>query len=480
MDNKEINLTYEKGEMPTGKVVGYSIGAIGVYGTYYLFTTFFMYFLTEYVHLKPAVAGGVMSFGLFFAAVCDLVVGYVNDRSKNPKGRRRPLMLKAWIPYMVSFALCYVRPGLEGNALIVYYIVVMIVLWLSYACLQVPFYGMIPEVTHNPTDRMRMQEGIALMGNGSNIFISIQPIVFSFMLGLGVDEMAAWVIVMAAFGIIGGFAYMSTWRTTRGMEKPIAEVANPEGSIFQIYAKVLRLKGYLAVVLIYFFTTIFINLNFYSLAYVTEGKFQLSAADTSIVIACYTFSGIILTPLISKMNAWFGSRKSLIIVAIPVLLLNIIFAFTGINNMAMMMIHGFFISSAMVLMTGFIYGLIYQSADYSILHHNEEMEGSMLACATFFYKIGGAISSMVLSVFLTMIGYDGAAVMDPAVMARIDNLLTLFPAILLVVCIVLVVFCYPMSDKLYLRIKTERQKKEAGQPYSTEMLKEIRYGNFKF
>jgi len=50
------------------------------------------------------------------------------------------MMLKAFVPFIITFALCFIRPALEGNALNIYYGVVCLAFWLCFITEQVPSY----------------------------------------------------------------------------------------------------------------------------------------------------------------------------------------------------------------------------------------------------------------------------------------------------------------------------------------------------
>lgn len=102
------------------KVWGFATGTLGEYFVYYLFYTYFLYFLTDYVLVPAAISGTIMSIAMIWDAFTDPVVGYINDTSKNPKGRRRPMMLYTFVPFCITFFLCFLSPGFEGLTLYIY------------------------------------------------------------------------------------------------------------------------------------------------------------------------------------------------------------------------------------------------------------------------------------------------------------------------------------------------------------------------
>lgn len=459
--------------LSTGKVWGFSVGTLGEYFVYYLFYTYFLYYLTDYVHISPAVSGGIMTAAMLWDAFTDPVVGYMNDISKNPKGRRRPMMIKAFLPFCVTFALCFIRPAIDGDALNIYYAFVCLAFWLCFTMEQVPFYGLLPEITQNDEDRMRIRAAMGFIGNGGNLMVSIVPIALSLVIELGADEITAWSIVMGVLGVIGGCGFMVTYAVTKGMETPPEEVVRPSENILKTYLKVIKIKGNIPVVIVYILCTIDLTLMFASIMYIADSKLGLPAAMCSIITACYTFSGALFVWMVTPMNKKFGSYKSLQIVMLVGAVLFIVCGIFGLNSAGIMVFHGLVTGGTFALATAFTYGLLYQVIDVVALKTSEQMEGSVISFATLGYKIGAAVSASVIGLALTIIGYDGASDMNAEVLGKIDWLLTYMPAVLLIICVLLLKFAYPLREELYRKIVIAKEKKMAGEEFSVEEFKHL-------
>lgn len=453
----------------SNKIVwGFAMGTLGEYFVYYLFYTYFLYFLTDYVLIPAAVSGTIMSIAMIWDAITDPVVGYINDISKNPKGRRRPMMVKCFIPFAVAFFLCFLRPGLEGMSLYIYYGVVCLAFWLMFTAEQVPFYGLLPEIAQDDNDRMRIRSAMGFIGNGGNLAVSVVPIALSAVIALGVNEMTAWPLVMGILGAIGTVGFVISWWTTRGMETPTDKVIRPKGNIFQIYGRIIPLKGYIATVVVYFICTICLTLIFASIMYVAGNKLNLPASQQSIVVACYTFSGALFAPFIAAIARKLGSLKAFEVTMLVGVILYIIIGFIGLNSFGIMVFHGIITGGIFALATGFNYGLFYQVIDLALLKSEEQVEGSVISFATFGYKMGAAFSAFFLGLSLSIIGYDGSSDANAEVLGRLDSLLTFMPATLLVLVFLLLVFLYPIKQNHYDKILIAKDKKMSGESFSDE------------
>ncbi|MDD2217973.1 MAG: MFS transporter [Parabacteroides sp.] len=467
------NSNIELQPLSNKKVWGFATGTLGEYFVYYLFYTYFLYFLTDYVLVPAAIAGTIMSIAMIWDAMTDPIVGYINDVSKNPKGRRRPMMLYTFIPFCLTFFLCFLRPGLEGTALYVYYAVVCLAFWLMFTTQQVPFYGLLPEIAQYDNDRMRIRSAMGFIGNAGNLAVSIVPIALSTVIALGVSEMTAWPIVMGILGVIGCGGFVVCWYTTRGMETPPEKVIRPEGNLFQTYGRIIRLKGYIVTVLVYFICTINLCLIFASIMYVADNKLGLQPLQQSIVVACYTFSGALFAPFIAAIARRVGSLKAFEIIMLIGAILFTLCGFIGLNSFGIMVFHGIVTGGVFALATGFNYGLFYQVIDLAYLKRDEQVEGSAISFATFGYKIGAATAAFFLGIALSIIGYDGASDVNAEVLGRLDSLLTFMPAVLLVIVFLMLVFLYPIKQNLYDLILAAKAKKVNGETYSKEGIEKL-------
>ncbi|MGN1160263.1 MAG: MFS transporter [Lachnospiraceae bacterium] len=454
---------------------GFSVGTLGEYFVYFLFFNYFTYYLTDIIGIKAAVASTILSLAMIWDAITDPIVGYVNDVSR--KGWRRRIMMKRFfIPFVITYALCFIRPHLEmGPALYVYYGFVALAFWLSFTCEQVPFYGLLPEIAKHPDDRLRIREVMAFIGNGGNLAVSIVPVIVELFLQLGFIETTSWSLTMGILGFIGGLGFLVSYFSTKGLDTPVEELPPKEDTqnIFASYKEVLKTKGYIISVVIYLLSTLFINLIFCCIVYVGSNKLQLSAGQLSIVTAAYTFSGALFVPLIGLLDKKLGSHKAFKASVIAALIAYVIIGIVGFRNMGIMLLHGVITAICFVLFTAYNYIMFYESSDLTYLRTGKQLEGSVISFATFGYKIGSACSSAVLGIALTIIGYDGTAeVKDPAMLSKFDYLLTYIPAILLVVILVLL-FVYPVKEKHINLIKEAKFAKDDGKEYSTSGIEEL-------
>ncbi len=465
-----MDTSMETKRISNSKIIGYSVGTVGEYFVYFLFFNYFLYFLTDFVGIAPYIAGIILSIAMIWDAFTDPVVGYISDNSQNPKGRRRPIMIKAIVPFAITFALCFVRinwaPGLPLYA---YYTIVALAFWLCFTLEQVPFYGIAPEMSHNSDDRLVIRQMYALMGNLGNIAIGLVPFALEVLPKLGVNEDLSWTVTMGFLGTIGALSFVVAIIATKGMETPPEKVMMKQKmNLFQTYASVIKLKGNMIIVGIYFLSTIFINLIFASIMYVGSEKLMLSGGQLSIVMWAYTISGLLFIPLVGWLAKAFGIHKAFKLYIIITAILYFALGLIGINSFTIMLVHGIVTGGAFVVFTAYTYICFYEITDLAFFKTGNQLEGSVISFATFGYKLGAAAGGLILGVSLSIIGYDGTLVEQaPEVMEKLDNLLTFIPTVLILVILGLFVI-YPIKNKEATAMREAMALVEQGKEYSTK------------
>jgi sugar (glycoside-pentoside-hexuronide) transporter len=115
---------------------------------------FYLYYLTEYVGLRPALASTVLLVGRCVDAFADPLMGRLSDQSLWRRGRRRPFFLLGAVPFGLSFAALWVdypvASQLDKFAL---YAVLYLFHSLMATVLTVPYMALLPELSLDYQER---------------------------------------------------------------------------------------------------------------------------------------------------------------------------------------------------------------------------------------------------------------------------------------------------------------------------------------
>ena len=115
-------------EKNTGKLssftkIGYGFGTAGDSIPYTLFFTYFIFYLTDIAGVSAAIAGVVSFLAIVWQGITGPIIGYMSDNSTNPKGRRRPLIIKIIVPYAIILVLLFTPVPFAGGGKAAYYLI---------------------------------------------------------------------------------------------------------------------------------------------------------------------------------------------------------------------------------------------------------------------------------------------------------------------------------------------------------------------
>jgi GPH family glycoside/pentoside/hexuronide:cation symporter len=114
----------------------------------------YVFYLTEHIGLRPALAGSVLLIGRFVDAITDPLMGRISDRTRTRMGRRRPYFLLGAVPFAFSFGLLWVDIGLQSQAaMFAFYAGVYILYSLCATVITVPYLAVLPEVAPTYDER---------------------------------------------------------------------------------------------------------------------------------------------------------------------------------------------------------------------------------------------------------------------------------------------------------------------------------------
>lgn len=97
--------------MTWGMKAGYGAGDLGI--NIFLVSTgmYLLYYLTDTLHVSPAVAGLAISIPRIWDVIADPIMGTISDRTRSRLGRRRPYLLAGVLAFAGTFALLFLLPN---------------------------------------------------------------------------------------------------------------------------------------------------------------------------------------------------------------------------------------------------------------------------------------------------------------------------------------------------------------------------------
>jgi oligogalacturonide transporter len=194
-------------------IIAYGIGDLYGGGSFFLISTFSMFYLINVVGLSPIWAGLVPGLGKVWDAVSDPLMGYISDRSRSRYGRRRLYFLLAIAPVAVTFALLWLPVSFDTQVgTFLYYFMAYLFFYTVSTMTMVPYSALSAEMTLDFNTRNRLTGARMIFSLFSSLLAGAlaQPIINAFP-----DPARGHLIMGAAFGVLFAvpwiFVFLGTW-----------------------------------------------------------------------------------------------------------------------------------------------------------------------------------------------------------------------------------------------------------------------------
>ncbi len=465
------------------KKLGYCSGILTESFLYNMFYTYYLVFLTDVTHMKPVIAGTVSFISIIWDAVTDPIIGSFADRNGADK---RKFMAKAAFPVGILFVVSFINIGTDNSVIqFIYYTAMAMLFWLAYTIYTIPYYAVAAEITQDYDERTSIRSTSSLMNTAAiflgNALPSVLPALFAGLVisGHKLGDSFGWTataVIMALMSIV--FALIAV-KSLKGISLMKAEAKADKdkkgiATIFKEFFEVLTIKPFkwLAIFIVFFLIA----------SSMIQSSFEYMVKDAAnadpeiwmtVIIIELVLVMAVFIPVVTKIAEHKDRRfSSLIFMSIMCLGL-IVCKFIGVNSIPVVLVITFFMAIGMANFWTVFYSLAYDIVEVDEFATGNRREGVITALPQFFQKFGAAIGVWTVSLVLQLSGYDGELESQrQTVKDGIENNVTLFPAIFLMISIVGMLL-YPITKAKFSLLKEQLGKKKSGQDYSTEGLEKI-------
>lgn len=302
------------GILPLRLKILYSFGQMGVNLPTYLF----VYLWTVYAPyggkqlLSPELLGLAFGVGVIIQALANPFIGNISDKLKWKMGRRRPFLLIGTIPLAVSFMFLF-RPISQVQLTNFVYVAIDFAIFnFLYTFVVLPYLAMIPEISLNSDDRVKLLSISAYFNVIPTILILILN---SVLIGMGYTFFQIASLV-AAIIIISFLVPLFSIRKERFQSMAPQGYRLPEA-----LSNTLRNKTFLIYVASYVFIIFgmyaFINsLTYYTGIVLLPGTSpQTYSSYSSLVLAGVMVFLVIFSIVTMKLSKRLTKKKAMIILA---------------------------------------------------------------------------------------------------------------------------------------------------------------------
>ena len=167
--------------------------------------------------------------------------------------------------------------------------------------------------------------------------------------------------------------------------------------------------------------------------------------------------GSLVTPLLQNR---FGSKKTMMMVLCAGILISTVYYFSGYQSLISVLIFSCLCDIVVGSITVLVNSMTADTIDYAELYTGERSEGLITSTRTFISNLATAFAGSAAAYILKMIGYVPNVEQTLSVRNYLHGFMSLLPAILYVIGLVVMVF-YPLDEKRFEKLQKDLKEKRA-------------------
>ena len=291
------------GPLPRSVRFGYATGSVatGAFGT--VPGLMLLPFLTDSLGIAALWAGFIVFLPKAWDVVLNPIAGRISDRTADPRGPRRPWLLRGGLSLAVLFALLFAGPDLGSRWFDAAWVLVCFLgCATAYAFFQVPYVAMPAEITDSYDERTRLMSWrVAILAFTIMLAGATAPLIRDAVGGRdGYRVMGVAMAVIIVTGVIG--AYVGT------RAAPHLEVQPGAGTLRDQLRIVGRARDFRLLLTTFVLQALATGCMLAGVDYLAGDVLDRSGAAT-VLFVCFVGPAGLLTPLSARFGARVGKKQ---------------------------------------------------------------------------------------------------------------------------------------------------------------------------
>ncbi|HEY1133350.1 MAG TPA: MFS transporter, partial [Nocardioides sp.] len=283
--------------------IGYGSGSVatGAFGT--VPGLMLLPYLTDQLGIAALLAGLIVVAPKAWDVVLNPIAGRITDRSTDPRGPRRPWLLRAGIPLAVLFALIFASPGFDSAGVeAVWVLVAFLACATAYAFFQVPYVAMPAEITDSYDERTRLMTWrVAILALTILLAGASAPAIRDAVGGRdGYRVMGVAIALLIVVGVL------ASYRGTR--RAPVRAPAAGAGSLREQLRLVAQARDFRLLLTTFLLQALATGIMLAGVDYVARHVLGNAGAAT-VLFVCFVGPALVLTPAWTAYGERVGKRR---------------------------------------------------------------------------------------------------------------------------------------------------------------------------
>ncbi len=378
----------------------FGLGTVGRDMVYTIVSMYLIFYLTDVICLPTSTLWWVAMIILgarVFDAVNDPIMGVIVDNTRTRFGKFKPWIAIGAVSSAIFTILLFYKWNVTGAGYIVLFAVIYLMWGISYTAHDISYWSMLPALSRGQSERESIGSFARICSNVGlfAVVVGIVPITAKtgfFPFAVCVSVLMVLFLCITVFGVReGDFSYKNSQPTTlSGMATAIFK---NDQLLFTAISMALFMIGYT--------TTTSFGLYFFKYAYGDEGMYSMFA----LVLGVSQIIALAVFPALGKRF----ERKTLYTLATGLVVLGyVIFFFAPTNTMLFIGIAGVLLFVGQAFISIMMMMFLADTVEYGHWKFGKRNESVTFSLQPFINKIGGAISSGIVSVVIILSGIKDA------------------------------------------------------------------------
>lgn len=295
------------GELPRSVRAGYGAGSVATGAFATVPGLMLLPYLTDALGIAALAAGAIVFLPKAWDVLLNPIAGRISDRSKDPRGPRRPFLLVAGIALAISFALVFAAPDLGSRTFDGLWVVVCFVAAATaYAFFQVPYVAMPAEMTSTYEERTRLMTWrIAILAFAIMLAGATAPLIRDLVGGRQGYRLMG--VLMALLILTGA---LTAYRGTR--KAPIGAPQAGSGTLRDQLRVVARAPDFRLLLTTFMIQALATGCMLAGVDYLAGDVLDSPGATTALFV-CFVGPPLVLTPLWAEIGRRLGKRRAYVV-----------------------------------------------------------------------------------------------------------------------------------------------------------------------
>jgi len=288
---------------------GYGSGSVatGAFGT--VPGLMLLPYLTDSLGIAALAAGFIVFAPKAWDVVLNPIAGRISDRTVDPRGPRRPWLLRAGLALAVAFALLFAAPEMAQPAEAAWVLVCFLACATAYAFFQVPYVAMPAELTSSYDERTRLMTWrVAILAFTIMLAGATAPLIRDAIGGrAGYRLMGVAMALVIAVGALG--AYLGTRRA------PVGAVQPGPGTLRDLLRIVAEARDFRLLLVTFVVQALATGCMLAGVDFVSDDVLDREGAAT-VLFVCFVGPALLLTPAWSAIGGRVGKKRGYLLASL--------------------------------------------------------------------------------------------------------------------------------------------------------------------